>query len=73
MMPCYKLAHRAAARLFPDFSKIQQVNGYVGLKELASLKNLRRLHLIGTGVTDAGVTLLREALPHCMIEYVSRE
>jgi len=36
-----------------------------GLKELKELKNLTRLLLDGTKVTDAGKKELKEALPNC--------
>jgi hypothetical protein len=38
-----------------------------GLKELAPLKNLTILDLLGTAVTDAGVKELQKALPKCEI------
>ena len=40
-----------------------------GLQELAKLKNLRDLNLIGTKVTKAGVAALRKALPNCSIKH----
>jgi hypothetical protein len=38
-----------------------------GLKELKELKQLTILSLTDTKVTDAGVKLLRDALPNCGI------
>jgi hypothetical protein len=39
----------------------------MGLEDLAKLKQLRRLDLHGTKVTDAGVMELQEALPDTSI------
>jgi internalin A len=39
----------------------------MGLKKLATLKNLTDLYLGGTKVTDAGVKELQQALPKCLI------
>ena len=39
----------------------------VGVKELATLKNLTSLDLSVTDVTDAGVKELQKALPKCKI------
>jgi hypothetical protein len=42
----------------------------VGLKELAALKQLRKLDVAGTNVTYfAGVEELKKALPQCEIVY----
>jgi Ran GTPase-activating protein (RanGAP) involved in mRNA processing and transport len=38
-----------------------------GLKELASLKNLSKLDLSDTQVTDEGLKELQKALPNCRI------
>jgi hypothetical protein len=38
-----------------------------GLKELAALDQLQTLYLVFTGVTDAGVKELQEAIPKCKI------
>lgn len=38
-----------------------------GLKELAQLKNLKRLVLTRTDVSDGGVEELKKALPNCEI------
>ena len=38
-----------------------------GLKEVAKLKQLKRLFLEGTKVTKAGVAELQKALPKCII------
>jgi hypothetical protein len=40
-----------------------------GLKHLAALKNLKRLNLWDTNVTDAGAKWLKEALPQCEIHH----
>ena len=37
------------------------------LKVLKGLKNLKRLYLGGTAVTDAGTKELQDALPDCWI------
>ncbi len=39
-----------------------------GLRNLAALKNLKKLELHGTQVTEAGASLLRKMLPNCEIE-----
>jgi hypothetical protein len=39
-----------------------------GVKERAGLENLNRARLSGTGVTDAGVEELRQALPKRTVE-----
>jgi hypothetical protein len=40
----------------------------VGLKEMATLKNMSFLSLLSTKVTDAGVKQLQQALPKCKID-----
>ena len=39
----------------------------VGLKELKSLKNLKKIHLQNTKVTAGGVADLQSAVPDCEI------
>jgi hypothetical protein len=40
-----------------------------GLKELAKMKNLRKLYIRREeGMTDAGIAALRKALPQCSID-----
>ena len=40
----------------------------VGLRELATLKNLRNEYFYETKVTDAGKAELRKALPNCKVQ-----
>jgi len=57
----------APARAFGLFLRFSGVTD-AGLKELAGLKQLTTLNLLGTQVTDAGRKELQKALPECDIK-----
>ena len=65
-------------RFLDDLPELQEVaiiqaNGHIteaGLRHLGGLKQLRKLKLLGVGISDEGVTTLQQALPNCRIEHL---